>query len=102
MDKMRATGAGLYVKIKWIAGWCLLLLGIPLYVLPVPLGIFFLMPGIYLLVCTSPDGFRSLDKLEKRFPRIHRFVSRLCRRCTPSLKQSSGDQCPSRKSREVN
>jgi hypothetical protein len=64
---------------RLIAGCALVLVGVPLYVLPIPLGLLFLLPGLYLLMDASPWLRRRWCGLPSS-----------CRRCAELLSNALG------------
>ncbi len=77
-----------YLRIA--AGLVCIVVGIPLYVLPVPLGIVFVGGGLALLTCRTAVYGRLVDRLEKRFPGPLRRLRPLLNTCRPR----AGAFCP--------
>ncbi|WP_138774319.1 hypothetical protein [Desulfohalovibrio reitneri] len=57
-------------RVRLALGWLLLLLGVPLYILPIPLGLAFIVPGVYLLCGASPALGRRFATLRRSLPRL--------------------------------
>ncbi|GEM_PF-5776305 len=61
-------------KTRRILGWTLVAVGIPLFILPIPLGLPLLIPGFGLLVTSSPATRRAVIRLGRKFPGIYRKI----------------------------
>lgn len=58
-----STANGIYRRLRLVAGLALIAAGIPLYFLPLPLGLLLLVPGFYLAVGASAWARRRLRRL---------------------------------------
>ncbi len=57
-------------KARRALGWILIVVGIPLWILPVPLGLPLIIPGALLVVSGSPGARRRLVQVGRRFPKV--------------------------------
>jgi len=64
-------------NVRRAIGWTLIIVGIPLWILPVPLGLPLIVPGALLVVSGSPGARRRLVQFGRRFPTVwknfHKF-----------------------------
>lgn len=58
-------------RLRRITGWTLVVVGIPLYILPLPLGLPVIVPGILLVISGSPSMRRRFVRLRNVFPAIY-------------------------------
>ena len=54
---------------RLVLGLVLVTVGIPVFVLPVPLGVFLIVPGLYLLASSSPWMRRRMVRVGHAFPK---------------------------------
>ena len=71
-DKMSNVKHG----VRFILGWCVLLLGVVGLFLPILQGILFLAVGSILLAPYMPCFGRFRDRLTARFPALHHVLER--------------------------
>ncbi len=74
-------------KIKLGFGVFLVIIGLPLYFLPIPLGIVTLFPGIALIMHSSETSRRYVRSLRTKAPglwrRLRPLIKRACDDCDP-------------------
>lgn len=55
-------------RARRIAGWAMIVVGIPLWILPLPLGLPLIVPGALLVAAGSPAARRRLVGFGRHFP----------------------------------
>lgn len=66
-------------RARLIIGWTMILVGIPLWILPVPLGLPIIVPGALLVASSSSKARRSLVSIGRALPSVWKHF-RLYRR----------------------
>jgi len=59
-------------RMRRIVGWTMIIAGIPLWILPLPLGLPLIVPGALLVAAGSPLARRRLVEIGRRFPDVWR------------------------------
>lgn len=74
--------------IRLVCGSVVCLLGLPIVILPIPLGLPMIIIGLALIYTTVPGRLQHLNALKKRAPLLYRVVSPFlerCERCPPAF-----------------
>jgi uncharacterized membrane protein len=59
-------------KLKLLVGWVMVALGIPIFVLPIPLGIFIIIGGLLMIFSASPPARAYVIRKVRRHPFLQR------------------------------
>jgi len=52
----------------------LIIIGLILFPMPVPVGIFFIIGGVAMLVSVNPNAQQTVSKLRKQYPWVNRVM----------------------------
>lgn len=74
-----ATG-GLARRLWLVAGWGLIVVGFPVFVLPIPLGAAMMLAGAMILARNSPSARVFMRQTYRRFPRSLQPLRTLAKR----------------------
>ena len=74
------ASSGLTRRLWLVAGWGLVIVGFPVFLLPIPLGAAMMLTGVMILARNSPSARAFVRQTYRRFPRSLQPLRTLAKR----------------------